>query len=39
MGLKANIESRNEPFDTKKIHPGDVGKNHYPACTYGKSPG
>ena len=25
MGLKANIESRNLPFDTEKIHAGDTG--------------
>jgi len=26
MGLKANIESKNEPFEAGKIHPGDEGK-------------
>ena len=26
IGLQANINSRNEPFETEKIHPGDRGK-------------
>jgi membrane-bound ClpP family serine protease len=25
LGLKANIESKHEPFETDKIHPGDLG--------------
>jgi membrane-bound ClpP family serine protease len=37
MGLHATIVSRNEPFDTKNIHPGDVGKTITRLAPMGKA--
>jgi membrane-bound ClpP family serine protease len=37
MGLKENIESRNEPFETGKIHPGDSGKTITRLAPMGKA--
>jgi membrane-bound ClpP family serine protease len=37
MGLSANIESRNEPFDTQKIKPGDIGKTITRLAPMGKA--
>ena len=37
MGLRANIESRNEPFDTQKIKPGDIGKTITRLAPMGKA--
>jgi membrane-bound ClpP family serine protease len=37
MGLQANITSRNEPFETEKIHPGDSGKTITRLAPVGKA--
>ncbi len=37
MGLKENIESHHEPFNTEKIHPGDVGKTITRLAPVGKA--
>jgi membrane-bound ClpP family serine protease len=37
LGLKVNIESRNEPFNTEKIHPGDLGKTITRLAPVGKA--
>lgn len=37
MGLRANIESRNEPFETTLIHPGDFGKTITRLAPVGKA--
>ncbi len=37
MGLQTNIASRNEPFDTENIHPGDVGKTITRLAPIGKA--
>jgi len=37
MGLQANINSRNEPFDTLRIHPGDHGKTITRLAPVGKA--
>ena len=37
MGLKANIDSRNEPFDNDKIHAGDTGKTITRLAPVGKA--
>ena len=37
LGLKANINSRVEPFETDKIHPGDAGKTITRLAPVGKA--
>jgi len=37
LGLQANINSRNEPFETEKIHPGDLGKTITRLAPVGKA--
>jgi len=37
MGLKANIDSRHEPFNVLKIHPGDQGKTITRLAPVGKA--
>ena len=37
MGLKASINSRVEPFETNKIHPGDQGKTITRLAPVGKA--
>ena len=37
MGLKANINSKNEPFETRRIHPGDLGKTITRLAPMGKA--
>lgn len=37
MGLNASIDSRNEPFDTEKIHAGDGGKTLTRLALVGKA--
>jgi membrane-bound ClpP family serine protease len=37
MGLQAEISSRNEPFETEKIHPGDSGKTITRLAPVGKA--
>ena len=37
MGLKANIYSKNEPFETSRIHPGDHGKTITRLAPIGKA--
>jgi len=37
MGLKANIDSKNEPFETSSIHPGDHGKTITRLAPIGKA--
>jgi len=37
MGLKANIESRHEPFRIDKIHPGDLGRTITRLAPIGKA--
>jgi membrane-bound ClpP family serine protease len=37
MGLEANINSKNEPFDTGRIHPGDHGKTITRLAPIGKA--
>jgi membrane-bound ClpP family serine protease len=37
LGLQAKINSRNEPFETDKIHPGDSGKTITRLAPVGKA--
>jgi len=37
MGLQASIDSRNEPFETEKIQPGDQGKTITRLAPIGKA--
>ncbi len=37
MGLKTNINSKNEPFETSRIHPGDHGKTITRLAPMGKA--
>jgi membrane-bound ClpP family serine protease len=37
LGLKTNINSKNEPFNTEKIHPGDFGKTITRLAPIGKA--
>ena len=39
MGLQANINSKNEPFETEQIHPGDHGKTITRLAPMGKAHG
>jgi len=37
IGLQAKINSKNEPFETEKIHPGDMGKTITRLAPIGKA--